>query len=320
MAYRLDKKDVAILWELYQNARIPVVKVAKNVGIPKETVKYRIEQLEKGGILKKYFAIVNAPILGLRFYETFIKLHGIPEEYLKGCIHKLTDYKHTAWLISTSGAFTLCCTFLVKNPAQFYEACYYVRKMFGKYLKRFNTNHSVDAQQFNYPYFKEFEELPPLKITKHEQEPVELDKINRGLLMLLTENCRMKRKEMAFRLKIAEHTVSSRIKWLEQKRFIQRYSILLHPGRAGYFFYILFVRVTLPSDELAAHIKNLPEIFYLKKKGVGFYDYKVELYAESESRVHEIEEELYRKFPNIVVEVEILHVKKEHAIRYFVDV
>ena len=315
---RLDKKDISLLWELSQDATLPLVKIAKKVSLPKETAKYRFEQLQKKGILKKFYAIVNSSALGLRFYETFIKLHGIPPEKLQKSIEKLKAYKFTGWLLSTSGPFTLCCTFLVRTPEQFYEACFYVRSMFGKYLKKICTNHAVESKQFSYPFFKEFEKFS-LKTSKHYTTPVLLDPIDTKLLEVLTENCRTPKKFIAQRVGVTERTVRLRSKSLEKRGIIKRYTVLLHPGRAGYYFYILLIHASLPNDELESYLVNLPEMFYIKKRSVGFYDYKVELYVSAESRIHAIEEELYRKFSEIVQDIDIVHVKKEHIIRYFVD-
>ncbi len=315
---RLDKKDISILWELSQDATLPLVKIAKKVGLPKETVKYRFEQLQKRGVLKKFFAIVNSSALGLRFYETFIKLHGIPPEKLQSSIEKLKAYKYTGWLLSTSGPFTLCCTFLVRTPEQLYEACFYIRSMFGKYLKKIHTNHAVESKQFSYPFFKDFDKFS-LKTSKHYTTPISLDPVDTKLLEILTENCRTPKRVIAKRVGITEKTVRMRIKSLEKRGLIKRYTTLLHPGRAGYYFYILFIHASLPNDELEEFLVNLPEIFYIKKKSVGFYDYKVELYVDAESRIHAIEEELYRRFSGIVQDVDIVHVKKEYMIRYFVD-
>ncbi len=319
MGVKIDKKDIDILWELFKNSRLPIVKIANKVSIPKETVKYRMERLVESGFLNKFHVIADAARFGLSFYEIYIKLQGVSPEYEIQCIEKLKAHPFVCWLISTSGRFSFICTFLVKNPAQFYDGYNYIRTIFGSYIKEVFINISIEGEQFDYPYFKNFK-MPSIK-TKgkvYSNAPSKLDKLDTQLLKILSEHCRTPIKAIARQLNSTEVTIRSRMKRLEKNGFIIQYSILLHPGRAGYFFNLMLLRLNGRSPELEDYLKKIPELFYFVK-GAGFFDIKVEFYSESENRVHELEEEIYQKFAGIVSNIDILHVKKEHCVRYFVD-
>ena len=130
---KLDKKDIDIMWELFNNSRQPISKIARSVKFPKETVKYRISQLEKHGVINKYYAIANASKINLAFYDVYVKLQGIPPKYEQECIQKLKDHPLTAWLISTSGRFSVHTTFLVASADQFVSCFHFFRDLFSKY-------------------------------------------------------------------------------------------------------------------------------------------------------------------------------------------
>ena len=50
----MDEYDLKILNILKENARTPVAEIAKIVGLSRQTVKSRIEKLEREGIIRKY--------------------------------------------------------------------------------------------------------------------------------------------------------------------------------------------------------------------------------------------------------------------------
>ena len=49
----MDKKDNLILFELLQDYRQPISKIAKAVNLPQQTVSYRIKKLEESKVIKK---------------------------------------------------------------------------------------------------------------------------------------------------------------------------------------------------------------------------------------------------------------------------
>ena len=60
----LDKKDLAILEILEENARLSSQEISKKTLIPISTVHHRIKKLEKEGIIEKYTINLNKKKLG----------------------------------------------------------------------------------------------------------------------------------------------------------------------------------------------------------------------------------------------------------------
>ena len=153
--------------------------------------------------------------------------------------------------------------------------------------------------------------LPP------EEQP-NLNKIQLRLLKILAENSRTPLIDIAEKLKITEKTVRVYIKQLEKDKIILNHTCQLHPGRAGYFFYLITVRLNTPSKELEEYLTKIPEIFYIVR-GAGFYDIKTEFYVKQESRIYEIEHELHHNFGKFIAETDIMPITKEYLVRYFTD-
>jgi DNA-binding Lrp family transcriptional regulator len=71
MAYELDKKDRAILYNLDLNSRQSFNQLAKRVGLSREVVQYRVKQLEKRKLIWFDGIIINKrfPQLFSYYYE-----------------------------------------------------------------------------------------------------------------------------------------------------------------------------------------------------------------------------------------------------------
>ncbi len=54
-----DMIDLEIIRILQEDARTPVMRIAKKINISRPTVNSRIERLQRGGIIKKFTAVIN---------------------------------------------------------------------------------------------------------------------------------------------------------------------------------------------------------------------------------------------------------------------
>ena len=71
---KLDVKDRKILYNLDLNSRQSFSQVGKKVGLPKNTVGYRVKKLEEEGIIRNFYTVVDIYNLGyiiMRFHYKF---------------------------------------------------------------------------------------------------------------------------------------------------------------------------------------------------------------------------------------------------------
>jgi Lrp/AsnC family leucine-responsive transcriptional regulator len=64
---KCDETDLKILRILQEDCRTPLEKMAADLGVSKSTVHYRIKRLEREGVIRGYFARVDAAKLGINF-------------------------------------------------------------------------------------------------------------------------------------------------------------------------------------------------------------------------------------------------------------
>ena len=80
--YRTDKTDLKILSMLQQNARLTIKEMAQELNLSTTPVFERIKRMEKGGLIKKYVAIIDPRLLG-KTLHAFIHI-SINEHSKKG--------------------------------------------------------------------------------------------------------------------------------------------------------------------------------------------------------------------------------------------
>src|SRR3989344_6493362 len=102
MTENLDLKDKKLLWALSQDARLSRSQLAKQLGLSKNAVTYRIERLQREGIIEKFIAIINIGALRL---DTFCLLLKFNED-IYGNPDILTYFKEQPfinWAVVLSG-------------------------------------------------------------------------------------------------------------------------------------------------------------------------------------------------------------------------
>lgn len=85
---QIDQVDYRILDEIALNARIPLILLAKKIGISSQTVKYRIKNLQKNKVIQAFRVNIDFKKIGyqMQAIEIYIKDHSKKQaiiEYLK---------------------------------------------------------------------------------------------------------------------------------------------------------------------------------------------------------------------------------------------
>ena len=91
----IDDTDRSILRYVMVDPRTTIADMARELGVQRDTVKYRLERMEKRGLIMKYHTIVDPEKLGLGvFMQVLVKTAPVPKEELGIFIEKVVEHKH----------------------------------------------------------------------------------------------------------------------------------------------------------------------------------------------------------------------------------
>ena len=92
MSIKLSAKDKKILKELSQDSRQTTSQIAKRVHLSKQVVDYRIKNLVKKGVIRKFFTAVNWSLLGYMSFRLYLRLINIPPTELRSMVEQLKNF------------------------------------------------------------------------------------------------------------------------------------------------------------------------------------------------------------------------------------
>jgi len=226
MSANLDLIDRKLLYELDQNSRLPITRLARKLKISKETANYRMHNLLRAGIIKKFIAQIDPTKLGYSVYKMFFKFQNLTKEKEKEMLDWLIKNDYVYWIADAKGKWDMNITVFANNINHFDEILSGFITKFGRHIaeQEFNTTLNVGLYAKAY-LLPEKSSLKKSCFIWGSADNVKIDSADVSILRLLANNARMNAIEIAKNTKTTQRTVIYRIKELEKKKIIIGYSI-----------------------------------------------------------------------------------------------
>ncbi len=319
----LDNKDSKILGILTENARMPLKRIAKKVGVSREVANYRIRRLEKLGIINRYVAKVDMTKFCQNSYGIFLRLTNISQTNLKKIIKFFVNNPLTMWTATMSGEWDIATTFLTKSSSDLNNFLINLETLAGKNLKEYGL----------LTYIREikntFEDLFPTEKRKIRKETflmrefsnknIKLDKIDKKLVILLSKNAKLTNRELSKQVKLTEEGVRQRIKNLRRIGIIRGFRTLINIYKLNlelYYVLMKFNRINNKVEkEIEIFFKNNPNVYYCARV-VGKYDLKACVIAKNRIHFHKILSVIRNQFSHNLKDFSTNIIFEEHKHTY----
>ncbi len=309
----LDKIDRKILFELDRNARIADTTLAKMVGRSKESVRYRITQLQLRGVILGFTLWIDPTKLGFSSAKIYLSLANKPE-LRKKFIEYVTQDKRLFWLGIAEGAWNAGLTYFVQTNREFFELKNELFSRFKDLILESRTavlvNVNIHDKTFLVP-----QEVSWKTMFEGREEYV-LEEIEQEILRELFQDGRVSVVEMARRIGVSVDVVRHRMKRLEEKRIILKYTARIDVNALGYEFYktFLYFRNLTKQDEqrLMQYTLQEPNIIHLVKQ-ISPWDVELEIMCENYVDYNKIIERLTREFSGVIMKVETAIISEDYV-------
>lgn len=117
--YELDKIQENILNILEENARIPLIQIAKKLNVSITTIKYHLKILEKNKIIITYKPVLNLKKLGIETYKVRLEIKN-PSQKRK-VLNYVKENKHVVLIQDILGRYDLEYTCQYNNTKELLE-------------------------------------------------------------------------------------------------------------------------------------------------------------------------------------------------------
>ena len=144
----IDEIDHNILKILCQNARIPIIELAKKLNISKDIAHYRIKKLIKDGILQKFTINLNHEKFENSFFKLLVNFNYNTDE--KEFLSRISLHKNLIRTIRSLGSWDLELDFEISNNKELRKILKEIKEKLGDYIKTIDSLFIYQIDKLNY--------------------------------------------------------------------------------------------------------------------------------------------------------------------------
>ena len=135
----IDKIDYALLGILSDNARKPLIEIARQLEVSDKVVSYRIKRLEKLGIIHSYGVQLDLDKVGLLYYMTHFFLKDFSKERLADLRNFCIGHQNVVFIGEYLSGPDFGIEVYVKTKEEYYKFLSEVRYKFSDMIRNFDT-------------------------------------------------------------------------------------------------------------------------------------------------------------------------------------
>lgn len=136
MKSNIDSKDKQILEVLYKNGRALISKITTQTRIQRDSIKYRLENLKKKGVIKSISANLNYEKIGYPIlYKLDVNIQNYNLEVEESFINYLCEYPNVLYIDNITGKFDLTVIIAAKNSSNFYDVLREIRSQYPEVMR-----------------------------------------------------------------------------------------------------------------------------------------------------------------------------------------
>lgn len=316
---KLYIKSGKILYELDNNARQSYSQIGRKVGLSKDAVNLKIKNMEKSGLIKGYYTVIDVSKLGFLNFRVFVKLFNLTPKKEKEIIDYLKKHPNVGWLVKVSGNWDLNMLVWQESPYEYEKFWNEFLEKYGKYVSKnwvsiitrlvhYKKNFLIDSKKIDYNP----------EIVGGDTN-IKVDEIDLKILKILSNNARASLVEIANKTNLSAKTINHRIKRMIKDKVILSFRALLNLDLLGIKYYKVHLTLKHTNKErynrLLSYSKKNPNIV-LTDFNVGGADFEMEIYVFENKEFTTIIEELKQKFSDIITDIESLEYSKEYKWSY----
>ena len=201
----IDKKDLRLLAELDSNSRQSFTRIGKTIGLSKEVVKYRYDQLLDKGIFSHSYPLIDTYKLGYLIHIVWIKFHNTSREDELSFIEHLKNSSNVGVIVELYGNFDLVFGIWAENVVEFKKRYDKIVGGYSRFVKeqKVTTEINCNYLSLNFIYEKHIKNI----LIGNELVNSSIDDIDKSVLKELAKNAREPVVKIANTLELNSNTV-----------------------------------------------------------------------------------------------------------------
>lgn len=314
----LDLKDRKILFELDLDARQPLSDLAKKVGLSKQVVSYRINNLVKNNVIEGFYSILNIAKLGYMYCRLFFKFHNASAEKQKEIIEYGINHPKIGWIAELDGDWDLALVAWARDILEVREIIDEIDSKFGEYFQKKYSTIATHVHHFQHKFLMDKRDSRELVIGGKLETP-DIDELDYKIIGLLTRNGRASLLEIAEKLAASPKVIAYRMKNLMKKGVILGFRAKINHKLLGYTHYKIFLMLKNTTKEKIAnfhyYLKTNRNVIYITR-AIGKSDFEFEAMTKTNEEFHDLMTEIRFKFADLIKDFQTIIIYNQPEINY----
>lgn len=312
---KVDLKDRKILSLLSEDSRLTLNQIASKVLLSRDAVRYRIQRLQKLGVIQQFVPLLNYQMSAYNRYHLFLQLEEMASEEQDRLLKEFAEHPAVVSVIEYSDNFDAEVVLLCRNILEFDQF----------FTEVMNRHHDVIDDYIILERVRGYcNRLLPqgfLEFRRSQRIPVQeerlkkLDETDIGILDMLGEDARQSYFSIAEKVKLSSDAVSYRIKKLKAGGLIRNFSVVTNLSALGYNWYTLLVQLrywdSMHESKFRQAVESHPNIL-LAMKSIGEWNMLIYIAAKSQAEFHHIVKGIRQEFKAVIRTYETLLGYREH--------
>lgn len=314
----MDALDWKIIGEMNANCRTPLSKLAKKLRVGRNVVAYRLNNLNKKGIIKSHICSIDPGKLGYKTYKIYFKTRNKPSEKLFESA--LSGDKQVISFVKTEGSFDYSCVIAMKNVAELDRFLTRLKSEFRDAVRDSVVSIVVYSHIGKRPKLFFNTESEPLDFILYtgENELVSIDDVDKKLLQSLSQNANMPLIELSKKSGLSLDVAKYRLKKLS-KDIITAFRIELNLSKIGLFHYTVLLQTrqitAMDEKKLLTWCSFSKSILY-STKTIGPFDFEINIAIKDINDLNTFLSEMKAEFGELIESYEVLLNSKSIKLNY----
>jgi len=320
MTIKLDKVNKKILCELEHDARQPISKIAKTIGLSKEVVNYRIKKMLDTGVLGGFYTLLDIGKMGYMYSRLQFTYRSFTPAVQKKMIAFVKKFPQIGWIAITKGPWDIVFVMYNKTIDEI-NTCYLaLLSEFGEYLNTKSVSIAHRIYHFKSNFLHDGTDTSSVVLHAPTDECVSIDDIDFKLLHELAQDARLSLTELSSHISSTVPLVRSRLKRLIDKGIILGFRPRINYKLLGYEHQKVFLHLT---PDGCKNIRLLREFLSREKKvvfiteAIGSTELEFEVKLKGKNELYEFMIAFTTRFPEAIENYDTVLIYEEPFVNYF---
>ncbi|MBL7059230.1 AsnC family transcriptional regulator [Candidatus Pacearchaeota archaeon] len=147
---KIDQIDFKILRTIMNNGRMPLIEIAHKLKLKEDTVKYRLKNLRKKGVIQTFRPRLNKKNMGYLLYQILFSFKNLNDSLKKSFIEYCKSIGNVVYVLDTIGKYDFIVEVEPENQEHFNDLLKKIRNKYSNKIINYETISITKEHKMDY--------------------------------------------------------------------------------------------------------------------------------------------------------------------------